>query len=1381
MSYRGGTLLAVDSQIGVSQDPRSAVSERWRLNRAGIVNVYQYENEVLHFAGGRLLLRGVNGSGKSTAMNMLLPFLLTTSEGRIDAAGEQSGILKSWMLNGRDDPQPVGYLWIEFERLGEFLVCGCGIKANRQSERVTTWWFITSKRPEIDFQLVSGGVALSTEVLRAALEGDEVFVERRRRDYRHAVEQRLFGGASIEAHIGLLNKVRSPRVGDRIDLDLREHLVESLPALSEQALAEAAEPLENLDEHRRSVAELAKTLEAVRGLLDVYRSYCLCDLSQRTEAASGSLGALDDCVRDEKRKARAVDAAGAQLNKLNEEMEESTRSQRRLQLEIEALEKSAAYREGLQLEGLRNHVAELAKQCERSDQRVREIEERVQTDREGLVQAANRGRNDRQRLNDALADVLKMSRNCGLDRKPPGPVLVGEVGTDGDDASQPGTFDSKPVEREINAVVASVRRRRDDVDQVENALTSEREGERRIRQAELTHEHSVGAVERASKRLTENNRRLAAARKAWAGQVRRWALQVSDLFQTAGIEPLARTVSLSVAAGSGHDDLTGGDNAFHDGGVVHDDLDSLRVSLLSEADMLVEHWQSVLAGVESRLVGEQDAEREALAAVEELARRTEPDPPRFGWQSDAEYCLADLIDFAEHLDDGQRAGLEAGLQASGLLSAKLGDDALMLADGELVAVVNGGVCNPLSEHLVVTVPQRLAGEISEGSMLKLLDSISCDPTAEAVACVSLDGSFKVGPLRGRHSKQRAEHVGATARRAALEQARAEAAQRLELARDALQQSQAEREEYRASLQEARDQRSRLPVTEPIITALSTVAADTETLEEAVAQRDVTEQKVVEAEKYHSDVSDELHRLATTLSLPREDQGLNTIRAELVETDSTLQQCLSRITILGRSVDDWRNAADRLLQTSDSCNTERAELARVKKTYEEKHAILATIEDSIGAEYSEVVATRDRCRAELDEVEQHIPELRDESHEAVSNRAEAVAAHKTAAQIREHAESKCEAVRVSLDQALTTRGYLAAMGVTDAPVAHSAGAQGLRELLGPLASLPTAEAEASSESVRQSLQRRRDSLGAGWDAEALHPDLNQPLIVEVTGPSGRAPLAEQEQAVQQQYRQVDSLLNRKQDDALRQLLQGHIAGEIAEKIHGAKRLVDRTNERLGAVSTAHKVGVELRWRRSGELDTPTQRLVELLAKTPDLRTDDEQNELRGLLSNRLAEARVDHPDLPYQQLIADTLDYKQWHEMAIMVRRGVDVSRLGRTTPLSEGEKKLVTYLPLFSAVAASCDALAKQQAVHNSERGTARFVLLDDAFAKVSEDNHAALFGLLVDLDLDFIATSERLWGDHKTVPELSITEVIRDAGLGAILLEHYRWDGFTLERQGIP
>lgn len=160
------------------------MSERWRLSRAGIVNVYQYGDETLTFGGGRLLLRGVNGSGKSTAMNMLLPFLLDADTRRIDAAGEQSGVLKSWMLNGRTEQQPIGYLWLEVSRGHEHLVFGCGIKANRSTDTVKTWWFVTPRRPGVDLNLVERRTPLSSDALRSELGDHAVFKEKDRARYR---------------------------------------------------------------------------------------------------------------------------------------------------------------------------------------------------------------------------------------------------------------------------------------------------------------------------------------------------------------------------------------------------------------------------------------------------------------------------------------------------------------------------------------------------------------------------------------------------------------------------------------------------------------------------------------------------------------------------------------------------------------------------------------------------------------------------------------------------------------------------------------------------------------------------------------------------------------------------------------------------------------------------------------------------------------------------------------------------------------------------------------------------------------------------------------------------------------------------------------------
>ena len=310
---------------------------------------------------------------------------------------------------------------------------------------------------------------------------------------------------------------------------------------------------------------------------------------------------------------------------------------------------------------------------------------------------------------------------------------------------------------------------------------------------------------------------------------------------------------------------------------------------------------------------------------------------------------------------------------------------------------------------------------------------------------------------------------------------------------------------------------------------------------------------------------------------------------------------------------------------------------------------------------------------------------------------------------------------------------------------------------------------TADTVRQSLRQRRDTLGAGWDAEDHQPDEDLPLTVEVTGPLGRMPLPEASTRVGEQLRSMAGLLTAKQDQALRNLLQGLIAREVAEKLHASRELVDRINRRLASVRTSHGIGVTLRWSRRDALDAALADTITLLAKPPDLRAPDEDRALTAALSEQIAAARRDDPEAAYRDLIARVLDYRAWFRMGLILHRpGRSDERLTRRTALSEGEKKMVSYLPLFAAVAASCDALAEHQP------SAPRFLLLDDAFAKVSEDNHAKLFGLLVDLELDFIATSERLWGTHATVPELAITEVLRDADLGVIVLEHSHWDGAT-------
>ena len=55
--------------------PGGLVTERFVLKRCGLISLFHYANQVFEAEDGHLLLRGSNGSGKSTAMELIVPLL----------------------------------------------------------------------------------------------------------------------------------------------------------------------------------------------------------------------------------------------------------------------------------------------------------------------------------------------------------------------------------------------------------------------------------------------------------------------------------------------------------------------------------------------------------------------------------------------------------------------------------------------------------------------------------------------------------------------------------------------------------------------------------------------------------------------------------------------------------------------------------------------------------------------------------------------------------------------------------------------------------------------------------------------------------------------------------------------------------------------------------------------------------------------------------------------------------------------------------------------------------------------------------------------------------------------------------------------------------
>ncbi|MCQ8831699.1 hypothetical protein [Streptomyces malaysiensis] len=142
--------------------PATTTGTRFRLHRAGIQNVWQYDTQEFSFGDGRLLLRGKNGAGKSKALEMLLPYLLDGDSRALDATGTGRTTLAWLMLDGFEQTNRLGYLWVEFRGTTDdgshrFLTLGVAIRASKSTQKALPTFFVTSLRVGEDLHLVEGG------------------------------------------------------------------------------------------------------------------------------------------------------------------------------------------------------------------------------------------------------------------------------------------------------------------------------------------------------------------------------------------------------------------------------------------------------------------------------------------------------------------------------------------------------------------------------------------------------------------------------------------------------------------------------------------------------------------------------------------------------------------------------------------------------------------------------------------------------------------------------------------------------------------------------------------------------------------------------------------------------------------------------------------------------------------------------------------------------------------------------------------------------------------------------------------------------------------------------------------------------------------------
>src|SRR4029077_15242267 len=337
-------------------------SERWTPLRAGLVDMFYYDQEEFWFHDGRLLLRGNNGTGKSKVLALTLPFLLDgeLAPHRVEPDGDRQKKMEWNLLLGGKHPnsERLGYTWLEFGRRAadgttEFRTIGCGLKAVAGRGIARHWFFVTTQRIGVDLHLLPASrVPLTREKLREEIDSRGLVYDRAT-DYRRAVDEALFGLGErrYEALVNLLIQLRQPQLSKKPDKRLLSRpLTEAVPPLSPGLVTTVAEAFRGLDEERDALRALAEARQAVADFLRYYSRYAMVAAKRKAAGPRQEQSRYEQLGRDLIAAEEAYAAADAELQAAQNELEELEGERTRLEARREALRQDPAMRDAGELD-----------------------------------------------------------------------------------------------------------------------------------------------------------------------------------------------------------------------------------------------------------------------------------------------------------------------------------------------------------------------------------------------------------------------------------------------------------------------------------------------------------------------------------------------------------------------------------------------------------------------------------------------------------------------------------------------------------------------------------------------------------------------------------------------------------------------------------------------------------------------------------------------------------------------------------------------------------------------------------------------------------------------------------------------------------------------
>jgi hypothetical protein len=987
----------------------TAVTDRFKPSRAGVINVWDYVDEEWAFADGRLALRGHNGSGKTKALEVLFPFVLdgVADSRRLDPFSGENRTMKSNLLF-RGQESEYGYVWMEFARPDaarpETITLIIGMRAHRNTDGVRMSFFVTGRRLGVDFGLLSADSRPLTErQLRAVLEPDAW--RRTATEYRDLVDHRLFGlGRERYAQLlDLLLALRRPLLAKDLDpAKVSDTLTAGLSPVDEDLVQQAARDFENLAAVQKLFDDLMAANAAVAEFRTHYESY----LRMHVRFALDRVQARSDAATEHARRLAASAAArrrSAAAERAAEADREASRAEgERIAGRLDGLKNSEEYKAQGRIEDKRREVAARAAEVARQRAGLDSGRRRIAGLTDEVATLTRRAADSRAAAARHAANLADAAQRSGIADDGFGPV-------------DPDTDDLLATAR------ARVAARRDDIGEIRRLLEAIRDARAKRTYADQELARKVASQERQQQEAEAAAARLAVAREAAAESLaiwtRRWTTPVDATAQGATAQGAASRSAARRVVVTDEDISTlvaALDRIGEPGAVSLSEIydgcvsDRLAAAIADRTSL-----DTALREDRGRLADLHE-ERGAIAAERDDA------PPSTGVRPASRVArpgapLWQLVRFAPEVPDATAAAIEGALHGAGLLTAWVHPDPALTAtalaaaeaDGYLIPTVPVGPAAPVGTARVATASagRTLADilvaedqeDVPTDVIVAVLRSITLtDDIAAPVSgvpaspaqgtppqatptrvtptrvtpthppTISTRAQFSYGVHAGALPKAAPEYIGATNRAARRRARLSELDERIARAAAQVRMTEAELDAAAALLDDFRRARRELPDTRDIAKAAERAGRHAALLAHARTEVDSARNRVDEAIAEADARTRQLRHAAAERRMPSTADEVDTIARAAAEFENAAIALHGERAALAQAEDD-------LGQRTQSLERQRAEQQEAEAAATEAERLQEAFEEEFRALQE---ALQQDVQQVLEQIRQAERELRD---------------------------------------------------------------------------------------------------------------------------------------------------------------------------------------------------------------------------------------------------------------------------------------------------------------------------------------------------------------------------------------------------------------------